>query len=314
MLISFIVPVFNAEKYLEICVKSITESRFTDYEILLINDGSNDKSYEIMEKLEQTNTSIRIFNKENGGASSARNVGLGEAKGDYISFVDSDDYIIDGERIDDIEKTLSVKNYDLLLVDIAGRVQKEKVELDNTEIIILACTTDRLSSPCAKFYRTEILKNNFINFDEAMRTGEDSNFNAKASRYICKACYMDYEFYHYRHNPVSLSNTFNMDIFNDLMKNFNTKKRVLIETNNFNEFSKAFYCLFTNSHAFYFLKLYKFDIQKCKIVLKDYKNNDILNEILDNVQLKDFIFKYKILYLIAKYKSMFLLRILSMLV
>ena len=92
-LISVIVPVYNIEKYLERCVNSIREQTYTNLEILLVDDGSTDSSGTICDKFAEEDNRVRVFHKENGGSSSARNLGIAEAKGEYLGFVDSDDYI-----------------------------------------------------------------------------------------------------------------------------------------------------------------------------------------------------------------------------
>lgn len=92
-LISVIVPIYNIEKYLERCVNSIREQTYTNLEILLVDDGSTDSSGTICDKFAETDARIRVFHKENGGSSSARNLGIAQAKGEYLGFVDSDDYI-----------------------------------------------------------------------------------------------------------------------------------------------------------------------------------------------------------------------------
>ena len=92
-LISVIVPVYNIEKYIERCVRSICVQTYKNLEILLVDDGSTDGSGEICERLAKEDERIRVFHKENGGSSSARNLGIREAKGEYLGFIDSDDYI-----------------------------------------------------------------------------------------------------------------------------------------------------------------------------------------------------------------------------
>ena len=91
--ISIIVPVYNVEKYLERCIISILNQRFYDFELILVNDGSTDRSLDICNEYEKIDNRIKVINKENGGLSSARNAGIEVAKGEYIAFVDSDDYI-----------------------------------------------------------------------------------------------------------------------------------------------------------------------------------------------------------------------------
>lgn len=92
-LISVIVPVYNIKEYLERCVRSIMRQTYSNLEILLVDDGSTDGSGEICEKLAKEDARIRVFHKENGGSSSARNLGIREARGEYLGFIDSDDYI-----------------------------------------------------------------------------------------------------------------------------------------------------------------------------------------------------------------------------
>ena len=94
-LISVIIPIYNVEKYMDDCLKSVTEQTYKNIEIILINDGSRDNSIDKCYKWMKKDVRIKVYNKENGGASSARNYGLDRAMGEYIVFVDSDDYIND---------------------------------------------------------------------------------------------------------------------------------------------------------------------------------------------------------------------------
>ena len=91
--ITVVVPIYNAEQYLERCLKSIVEQTYENLEIILVNDGSSDKSLEICERFKASDERITIISKENGGVSSARNRGIEVATGKYIIFIDADDYI-----------------------------------------------------------------------------------------------------------------------------------------------------------------------------------------------------------------------------
>ena len=90
-LISVIVPVYNAEKYLDKCVNSIINQKYTNLEIILVDDGSKDNSLDLCKKYAEKDNRIKVIHKENGGLSSARNVGLAVARGEYIMFCDPDD-------------------------------------------------------------------------------------------------------------------------------------------------------------------------------------------------------------------------------
>ena len=93
MLISIIVPVYNVENYLKECIDSILRQEFRDYEIILVDDGSKDDSGKICDEYGKKYSFISVIHKKNGGLSDARNFGLKIAKGEYILFIDSDDYI-----------------------------------------------------------------------------------------------------------------------------------------------------------------------------------------------------------------------------
>lgn len=110
--VSIIVPVFNAEKYIRRCIDSILSQTFTDFELLLIDDGSKDKSGEICEEYAGKDKRVRVFYKENGGVSSARNLGLDECLGEYISFIDADDYI----EANTLSDALFADGYDLIQI------------------------------------------------------------------------------------------------------------------------------------------------------------------------------------------------------
>ena len=92
-LISIVIPVYNVEKYLQKCVESVKNQTYKNIEIILVNDGSTDKCTEICEKLKKEDGRIKVIHKKNGGLSDARNVGINNASGNYISFIDSDDYV-----------------------------------------------------------------------------------------------------------------------------------------------------------------------------------------------------------------------------
>lgn len=93
-LISVIVPVYKVEKYLPACLDSLLAQTYRNFELIVVNDGSPDSCWQIMQRYAAQDARVRIFNKENGGVSSARNFGLDVARGEYIGFVDSDDLVL----------------------------------------------------------------------------------------------------------------------------------------------------------------------------------------------------------------------------
>lgn len=129
--ISIIVPVYNVEQYLQRCIDSILNQSFADFELLLIDDGSKDKSGTICDKYAAKDSRIRVFHKKNGGVSSARNTGLDNARGEWLSFIDGDDEITEGyfnicqlhEGVEVIIKPYCIENGD-------GRVTCHNNELN----------------------------------------------------------------------------------------------------------------------------------------------------------------------------------------
>lgn len=134
---SFIVPVYNVEKYLERCIDSILNQSYENFEIILIDDGSTDNSGKICDKYSELDSRIIVYHTENKGLSQARNKGIKASKGKYIIFLDSDDYWID-DKLDKIANICNKKNLDILafnyeIYDISSKkiVKKKAIDFDN---------------------------------------------------------------------------------------------------------------------------------------------------------------------------------------
>ena len=134
-LISVIVPVYNAAAYIERCVKSIQNQTYTHYELILVNDGSTDNSLEICKTLASQDERIVVLDRPNGGASAARNTGLTKARGDYIVFVDSDDYVT-STYLENLYLAAKFGNYDI--------VQCNFEEVNNTKLSINNVIFDKM--------------------------------------------------------------------------------------------------------------------------------------------------------------------------
>lgn len=199
MKLSIVIPVYNAEKYIEECLASILPEMDDDVELLLIDDGSKDSSYRLIKKYKKEN--IRVFHHENHGVSYTRNVGIVEASGDYIQFVDADDRLSQGWK----KVVLSECNG---IVDVVyysknfnqqGGVEKTNIIHGIFGISDSRCNAN-MSSPCSKLYRRKFLLQNQIRFDGDLINGEDGIFNLrvilKAEHFVCrKASYYQYRIY-----------------------------------------------------------------------------------------------------------------------
>lgn len=182
--ISVIVPVYNAERYLHSCIESIIAQTFSDFELLLINDGSKDNSGDICNKYVEKDSRIRVFHKENGGVSSARNVGLDNARGEWVAFVDSDDTL----DINFIQKSLyNIPDFvDIVFLSWAkkkkGKVVYEKilpdVVYDSNNLHKAFCETDivYMGIPWGRIYKMDVIKKYKIHFDISLPISEDRLF------------------------------------------------------------------------------------------------------------------------------------------
>ena len=137
---SLIVPVYNVEQYLPQCIESVLAQDFTDFELILVNDGSPDDSLEICRNYAGKDTRVKVIDKANGGASSARNEGILAAKGDYLMFVDSDDYIESANLLSEISKAIQKSHTDIVLYNgknfnmINGRTSIQRGNYDLSQI------------------------------------------------------------------------------------------------------------------------------------------------------------------------------------
>ncbi len=129
--ISIIVPVYNVEKYLNKCLDSILAQTFEDYELLLIDDGSSDKSGNICDEYEKKDKRVKVFHKENGGLSSARNAGIDAACGEYIGFIDSDDYI-DNDMFEILYNSLIENHADISVCGVYD-CYNDRIERNNVD-------------------------------------------------------------------------------------------------------------------------------------------------------------------------------------
>ena len=165
--ISIIVPVYNVEKYLEKCLKSIISQTYKNLEIIVVNDGSIDNSLEICKKFEKIDKRIKVIDKENGGLSDARNAGLKIATGDYIGFVDSDDYIAEdmfetlGKLLKEHNAEISIVSYYEMMDNRLLDVQKDgTLDIMNKEEAIKELLIDKKIQSYAwnKLFKKEIFE------------------------------------------------------------------------------------------------------------------------------------------------------------
>lgn len=216
--ISIIIPIFNAEKFIGTCIKSILKQDITTFELILINDGSTDSSLNLCQEFALKDSRIVIINIKNSGVSSARNEGIKIAKGYWITFIDSDDFISDGY----FNQLADAGNADLIILGMKKVFAESIVDIGKVtqgnfsryEFLERFSIYFDFASPCAKFYQRKIISSNQIYFNEKVYFGEDAIFNLNYLRYCKNITAATMASYFYRNQSTGLSKT-NCNYFKD---------------------------------------------------------------------------------------------------
>lgn len=184
-MVSIIVPVYNAEQYLENAIYSVLNQSFKDWELILIDDGSKDKSGLICDKYEKNDKRIRVFHQPNKGVSSARNLGIKNAEGTWIEFLDSDDFLVNDyldkmlSNTEDVDMVVcTMRNYpDNIVIEVPNLLYSNVEE--TAKDFELLYNSGFYNSPTTKLYKKSKLESYF---PEDMSLGEDLVFNLKYMR------------------------------------------------------------------------------------------------------------------------------------
>lgn len=250
--LSIIIPVYNIEAYLPRCLDSILCQTFSDFEVIIVDDGSKDSSGIIADTYAQKDSRIRVIHKENGGVSSARFEGIKAAKGEFIGFVDGDDIIepdMYSVLIDNAEKynaDISHCGYKMVFPD--GRVDyyyntNRLIEQDNQQGLIDLLKGDFIEPGlCIKIYKSDLVKNIVLNdiIDSSIKINEDLLMNYYLFRQSEKSIYIDKCFYHYMvHKNSAATSVINKNKICDPLKVLNILDNETRETSVLNKIVKA---------------------------------------------------------------------------
>lgn len=209
--VSVIIPVYNCEKYLEDCIESLINQTLKECEFIFVNDGSKDKSEEIIKKYTDKDKRIILINQKNSGVSVARNVGIKKATGEYIGFVDADDYV-ENDYYEKLYNVAKKNQCEIVIGDFKAEINgkynkfnmpftKDKVmnkEYIEDKIYPFFIREDSLNAVWNKLYKSSIINNNKIEFPIGLDLGEDGLFNVRAFTYCSRCFFMDYSGYFYR--------------------------------------------------------------------------------------------------------------------
>lgn len=233
--ISVIVPVYKAEKYLHRCVDSILAQTFTDFEVLLIDDGSPDRSGEICDEYAEKDIRVRVFHKENGGVSSARQCGIDNAHGEYSIHVDSDDWV-ESNMLQELYNKAKETYADMVICDFYVDTENElvyrtqNVSSITSSVVLKELLFHRLhGSLCNKLIRLACYTENNIKFIKNLNYCEDYLVCVKILMHDIKIAYLDQAFYHYDQivNNDSITRTFSVKTL-EQQKMFVTNLETLI--------------------------------------------------------------------------------------
>ena len=216
--LSIVMPVYNVKNYIERCLDSILKQTWHEFEVLCVDDGSLDESGKICERYAVGDARVKVFHKENGGAASARNLGLQYATGEYIGFVDPDDWVEPG-MFESIINKMEAQNADMGVCGFYKNWDDKEIEMhnepavdegtfDREQVFYYAFKRYNYKSFGGylwnKIFRRELFTDGTLYFDESLKVGEDVMFFAQATLRANCAVYVDRALYHYYQRQSSL--------------------------------------------------------------------------------------------------------------
>lgn len=286
--ISVIIPIYNTGNYLEKCVNSVINQTYKNLEIILVNDGSTDNSNEICENFKKEDSRIIYINKKNTGVSDSRNLAINKSSGEYILFVDSDDYIED-TMIESLYNDIKKYDADLACCEYVSKNRKQQLKLLNKNEMLSVILKEKGTSGYIwdKLYKTSIIKNEKILFDKEIYICEDMLFNARYIEKANKFIWTNKQLYNYIYRPNSVLNQEFNQKWNTILKAFKEMKNIYVNNDCFDEFL-----------AHYILAAINL---KTKMYLHNYINNNltiecnrIINENIKQINMKRISFKIQI--------------------
>lgn len=300
--VSILMPVYNGENYIEDTVEQIINQTYDNWELIIVNDGSTDKTKSICEKLKQRDSRIKVINKENTGVSHTRNIALTNANEEYIAFVDSDDYI-DEKYLEILINTLKENNADISICGFVERkisnslkddklrtyYPKKYLHINEMKDLIMDFGNSELLNPLwNKLYKKSIIKKHNLKFKDNIKTGEDLIFNLEYFTHINKLSFTRECLYYYiRRNNNSITYQYVENMYEKGLEIHSSLEEFLKNMNFYTEENKSI--LYGNHLIGVFSVFLNLFHQDCKLTLKDKQkyinsiiNKDYVKECADN--------------------------------
>jgi len=214
--LSVIMPVYNVEKYLPTMVDSVLAQTYRDFELIMVDDGSTDGSGALCDDYAARDARVRVIHKENGGVSTARNTGIEAARGEYIYFADSDDYLYP-ETLETMMREIGDRDFLMMEYAQGARTEFEEVSRERVATVHARLIADDFEGLCHLFIpilgdlgglprslvRRDIIIDNNLRFSTKFRVGEDMAFSFNYIRHIRSAVRIDYQGFYYMQNSGS---------------------------------------------------------------------------------------------------------------
>ena len=334
-MVSVIIPVYNVEKYLKKCIESAISQTYRNIEIILVDDGSTDSSSLICDEYSKIDNRIRVIHKQNAGLGLARNSGMEIMDGEYVTFVDSDDYISDN-LIENLINGMEEENFDICKSNLQVVDEQENIILTkpyNEEVFFNDEVYNKFvpriigSAPNKKdslrmgvtgtLYKTSIIKENDILFpSERELISEDLIFNLKYIKYASKVKVISSMGYNNRFNPKSLTRSYRYDRFEACKKMFIEVEKILKS-----DLPKCNDEIFLRLSKMFFIYLKMCILQEKKKIsknnaptiirhLKKICNDELVQKIISNYPVKLLGFKQRKFIMLIKKKKVYILYIL----
>ena len=232
-LVSIIVPIYNVEKYIVKGIESLCNQDYENIEIILVDDGSPDRSPELIDNLAEKDNRIKVIHKINGGVSSARNVGISQSNGDYIMFVDGDDWV-EPSYVSFFVNMIVKSNLEIGMnynyYYDSGRTNADSEDafvVDKNEAAESIFNGDIFVAVWNKIFSKDFLKRNQIRFNEEIWFGEGMLFNIECLKYIKEIAVCRKSLYHQTPNPESAMRSFNLNSFLCGIKSMGLQKEII---------------------------------------------------------------------------------------
>lgn len=311
--ISVIIPVYKCEKYLKQCVDSVLAQTFEDFELILVDDGSPDGSPAICDTYVKADQRVAVIHKENGGVSSARNKGIEAATGEYIMFIDSDDYI-DSEMLQLLYRQVK-EDADCIISGLRyvfeeNGTQKEyclrDIKFQTNEIDRVYEEIDRnfgFAAPVAKLYKTAIIKSKAISYAEGFSILEDGSFVLEYLKHCSNCVLCSGVFYNYRQaSQMSLMKAFNANAIQALQYYCDVGSWLenLLSKENKEKYYIKLYSLFYNFLTQIFSRA-QVERRIKKSLFKTYINASITKKIVRQVNSSRLAFKKRIFLMLIRW-------------